>query len=72
MRKWVEEIAGDDEEFDPLILNLNKHAKILPFDKFKKMCDDDQEREKFVEKIKTSQEKKPSKDVPPLDEEQLE
>jgi len=36
------------------------------------MCDDDQEREKFVEKIKTSQEKKPSKGVPPLDEEQLE
>jgi len=64
MKRWVEEIAGEDEEFEPIIKSLSKHAGLMPFERFKKMCGDDKEREAFVQRCKS-----PGKDLPDLDDE---
>lgn len=66
LKKWVEDIAGDDEEFEPIIQSLTKHANILAFDKFKRMINDGSERGKFLKKCA-----KASGNVPALDEDQL-
>ena len=54
MRRWVEEIAGEDEEYEPIIKNLSKHANLFAFEKFKKTCEDDEERKDFIEKCRKS------------------
>lgn len=64
LKRWVEEIAGDDEEFEVIIKHMSKHANLMSFDKFKKMCEDDNLRADFVKKCA-----KPIKDIPQLDEE---
>ena len=48
LQRWVEDIAGDDEMYEPIIKCLNRHAKIMSFEKFKQKCEDAKEREEFV------------------------
>ena len=55
--RWVEEITGDphdeENEHTSLVANLKVYTKVIAFKKFKKICEDDDEREKFLESIKT-------------------
>lgn len=51
-RKWVEEIVGDDDSYQNLTANLTHYTKITPFKKFKQICANDDERNKFVEGIR--------------------
>ena len=44
----------------------------MKYTQFKKLCEDQEEAQKFVDKIKDKQEKKPVKDLTALDDEQLE
>ena len=48
---WVDEIVDGDEEYLPIVQNLNKHAKLESFAKFKAICVEDKKREAFVAKV---------------------
>lgn len=49
--KWVEDVVGDDDQFDNIKINLKYHTKVQNFKTFKKMCRDDEQRTKFLEGI---------------------
>lgn len=55
--RWVEDITGEtldeENEHTALVTNLKVYTKLINYKKFKKMCEDDGERDKFLESIKT-------------------
>lgn len=65
-QKWVDEIVDGDEEYLPIVQNLEKHAKLVNFTRFKAICADEGARKDFLAKVAKA---KASDTVPKLDEE---
>jgi len=62
---WVDEIVGGDAEYLPIVQNLDKHAKLVSFARFKAICADEGARKAFLEKVARAT---ASDTVPKLDE----